>query len=86
MPAGRRDFERPLDEVLTKHMGVVEVVLRGERLRGRRTGRKLSASAQVVDELAQRPHRVDGQAVSVGRLLRAGRRLFRLFSCRPGRG
>ena len=74
MPAGRRDFERPLDEVLTEHMGVVEVVLRGERLRGRRTGRKLSASAQVVDELAQRPHRVDGQAVRVGRLLRVFRR------------
>ena len=74
VPAGGRDLERALDEVLPEHMRIVEVVLRRFRFRRRRAGDKLLSAAEVIDELAERAHGIDGQTVCIRGLLRVGRR------------
>ena len=74
VPAGGRDLERALDEVLPEHMRIVEIVLRRFRFRRRRAGDKLLSAAEVIDELAERAHGIDGQTVCIRGLLRVGRR------------
>ena len=68
VPAGGRDLERALDEVLP------ELVLRRFRFRRRGAGDKLLSAAEVIDELAERAHGIDGQTVGIRGLLRVGRR------------